>query len=355
MESNENVRYINHKLIKKFGVDLFEREGVPTNDAQIIVDNLVKANLRGVDSHGVSRIPIYMKRLKLKLVEPVCKIKFEKKVGSVAVINGCNSMGAVVGYNAMKYAINAAREKGIFFIAVNNSNHFGTAAFYSMMALDYDMIGFATSNAPSTMAPWGGIKPFIGTNPFSFAIPAGKRMPIVIDMATSVVARGKIILAEKNNQRIPEGWAINKEGEVTTDAKEALEGSVLPFGGPKGYAISLLIDILCGILSGAAYGPYIGNLYENFVEAQNVGHCFAAIDISKFIDVEVFKYRIDKMIEEIKDSPKAKNVEEIYLPGEIEYRTQKERLEKGIPLTLPVIQELKELGRSYNVNTELFD
>lgn len=355
MATNDNVKYINYKAVKRFGIDIFEREGVPTKEAEIIVDNLVKANLRGVDSHGVSRIPIYIKRLKKKLVEPVCKIKIEKKVGSVAVINGCNSMGAVVGYNAMRYAINSAKEKGVFFVVVNNSNHFGTAAFYSMMALDHDMIGFAASNAPSTMALWGGIKPFLGTNPFSFAVPAGKRLPIVVDMATSVVARGKIILAEKNNQKIPEGWAINKEGEMTTDAKEALEGCVLPFGGPKGYAIALLIDIFCGILSNAAFGPHIGNLYENFVDPQNVGHCFAAIDVSKLIDVDVFKYRIDKMIEEIKESPKAKNVNEIFLPGEIEFNIQKERLEKGIPLSMPVIQELKALGESYNVNTDLFE
>jgi len=355
MASNEDVKYINYKELKTFCIELFKSEGVPSKEAEIIADNLVQANLRGVDSHGVSRIPIYMKRLKLGLVNPVCKTKIEKKSGSIAVMNGCNSMGAVVGYKAMNYAINEAREKGIFFIAVNNSNHFGTAAFFAMMALDHDMIGFSTSNAPSTMAPWGGIKPFFGTNPFAVAIPANKRLPIVIDMATSVVARGKIILAQKNNEKIPEGWAINKEGEMTTDPKEALEGSVLPFAGPKGYSIALLIDVFCGILSGAVYGPHINSLYENFEEPQNIGHCFAAINISKLIDIKDFKNKIDKMIEEIKSSPKAKHVKEIYLPGEIEFNTQKERLEKGIPLTKPVIEELKALGESYNLNTGLFE
>ncbi|MDI3533983.1 MAG: hypothetical protein PWQ82_348 [Thermosediminibacterales bacterium] len=355
MVSNENIKYINYNELKTFCSELFKSEGIPSEEAEIIADNLVQANLRGVDSHGVSRMPIYMKRLKLGLVNPVCKTKIEKKSVSTAVINGCNSMGAVVGYKAMNYAINEAKEKGIFFVAVNNSNHFGTAAFYAMMALEHNMIGFSTSNAPSSMAPWGGYKPFFGTNPFSFAIPADKRAPIVIDMATSVVARGKIILALKNNKKIPEGWAINKEGEVTTDPREALEGSVLPFAGPKGYSIALLIDVLCGILSGAVYGPHINSLYDNFEEPQNIGHCFAAIDISKLIDPAEFKNKVDKMIEEIKSSPKAKHVEEIYLPGEIEFNTQKERIEKGIPLTIPVIKELKYLGKSYNVNTDLFE
>jgi len=211
------------------------------------------------------------------------------------------------------------------------------------------MIGISATNAPSTMAPWGGIKPYMGTNPFSVAIPAGNELPIIMDMATSVVAQGKIIMAGKKGEKIPEGWAIDKDGIVTTDPKEALAGSVLPFGGPKGYAVALLIDVLCGVMSGAMFGPHLNNMWNDFTNPQNVGHIFSVLDISKYTDVGEFKKRTDQMIREIKESPKAKNVNEIFLPGEIELRKAAQRRKEGIPMPEVVFEDLRKLGEKWNV------
>lgn len=347
--NNERILHMDSQSLREYCVKILSQENVPEEEAFYVADSLVMANLRGVDSHGVSRMPIYMKRLREGLVNNKFSFEVQKEAPGSMLIDGQNSLGAVLGVKVMELAIEKAKESGAVMVGVKNSNHYGTASYFSMLALKENMIGISASNAPSTMAPWGGVKPFLGTNPFSFSIPAGNEKPIVIDMATSVVARGKIILAAKNGQKIPEGWAINTEGEVTTDAEEALVGSVLPFAGPKGYAISLLIDILAGILSGGPYGPHINNLYENFNDPQCVGHFFGVINIEKFIPVENFKSMVDEMIREIKDTPKAKNTQEIFLPGEIEYNIQEKRLKTGVPITIPVLEDLKELGKMYSV------
>ena len=347
--SNGQLLNIDSELLREYCIKLLCKENVPEEEAYYFADSLIIANLRGVDSHGVSRMPIYMERLKEGLVRRKCCYEIQNEAPGSMLVDAQNSLGPVVGVKVMDRAIEKARESGSVMVGIKNSNHYGTASYFSMLAMKKGMIGISASNAPSTMAPWGGIKPFLGTNPFSVAIPTKNEKPIVIDMATSVVARGKVILAAKNGQKIPEGWAINTEGEATTDAEEALAGSVLPFAGPKGYAISLLIDILSGILSGGPYGPNINNLYENSKDPQCVGHFFGVINIEKFIPVENFKSMVDKMIREIKDSPKGKNTKEIFLPGEIEYNIQQKRLNEGIPITMPVLEDLKELGKAYSV------
>ncbi|SET16696.1 Malate/lactate/ureidoglycolate dehydrogenase, LDH2 family [Natronincola peptidivorans] len=328
---------------------LYEAQGMPADEAFLVADSLVDADLSGVESHGVSRMPIYMKRIEEKVVTNKCRVEVEKEFPGGLALNACNSMGIVAGVKVMEMGIKKAKESGFAFITVSHSNHFGTAAYFTRQALKENMIAFAATNAPSTMAPWGGIKAYLGTNPFSVAIPAGDQLPIIMDMATSVVAQGKIIMAAKTNESIPEGWAINKEGVVTTDPKEALEGTVLPFGGPKGYGIALLVDILSGILSGAMFGPHLNNMWNDFENPQNVGHCFAILDISKYIEVESFKSRIDQMIQEIKTSPKAKGVEEIFMPGEIEHRKSMKRREEGIPVSSVVYEDLKALAEKWNV------
>jgi LDH2 family malate/lactate/ureidoglycolate dehydrogenase len=338
--------------LRAFCTDLFVGQGIPREEAHIIADSLVEANLTGVDSHGVSRMGIYLKRLQEKMVNIKAQIKLISDYPAAAAIDGCNSMGAAISVQAMEIAITKAKATGCAFVTVNNSNHNGTAAYFARMALDHDMIGFSCTNAPSTMPPWGGITPFFGTNPFAVTIPADKQLPIVIDMATSVVARGKIILAAKNGKEIPLGWAISKDGEMTTDPKEALVGAVLPFGEYKGSAIALTIDVLCGILSGAAFGPHIASLYENFVDPQNVGHSFGAIDISKFGPTDRFKQRIDQMILEMKALRPAKGVEQVILPGEIEHNTKMRRLAEGVPLSRPVLDELNDLGKKIGSKLE---
>ena len=310
---------------------------------------LVLANLRGVDSHGVSRMPIYMKSFSLNLIRKVADWSVEAETASSLAIDAKNSIGAVTGVRVMELLMKKAGDAGVVMASVKNSTHFGMSAHFSMMPLEKDMIGFAVSNSPKSMAPWGGVNPFTGTNPLSCAIPTKESHPIVLDMATSVAAKGKIILALNKGGVIPEGWALDKNGVMTTSAEEAMLGTVMPIGGPKGFGLSLLIDILSSCLSGGAFGPHVNNLYNTFDKPQDICHAFGVINISKFISTDWFKSRIDQMIREVKQSSRAPGVDEIFIPGEIEFKMQKRRERCGIPVSANIIAELEQLGREYSV------
>jgi LDH2 family malate/lactate/ureidoglycolate dehydrogenase len=344
-----STRY-NWKGLQQFCQQVFLHAGVPARSASLVAESLIQADLRGVDSHGVVRTPIYLKRCEKGMVDPLAKIEIVTESAGMALIDGRNNFGAVIGTAALELSIDKAREHGAAVVGVKGSNHFGTGAFYAMKAIEEDMALLVMSNASQTMPPTGGIRPFIGTNPLAVGVPSGKELPYILDMATSVVARGKIIVAAQKGEDIPIGWAIDKEGNPTMDAEEALEGSVLPLGGAKGYGISMFIDILCGVLTGAGFGKYVNNMYENWEEPQNVGHLFIAIDIKRFIPVELFKSRMDQYIREIKQEPKAPGVEEILIPGEIEHRRTLERQRYGIELPLKVAEELDAIGRTYGVS-----
>src|SRR5918999_1653721 len=336
--------------LRAFCEEIFRSCGMAGEDAHIVADSLVQANLRGVDSHGVTRVGIYVKRLKMVLVNPHPSVEVVRESAATLLVDGDNGMGQVVGVRALDLGLDKARESGAVSVGVRRSNHYGAGAYYVQRAVDRNTIAFAYSNAPPTMAPWGGVNPYVGTNPYAYGVPAGEHQPIILDMATSIVARGKIILAAERDEPIPEGWAVDIEGNPTTDAREALEGSVLPFGGPKGYAISLMIDIMAGALTGAGFGPRVNSLYDNFDEPQNVGAFFQLVDIGRFADPVTFKARIDQMIEEIKSTRKAVGTEEIFLPGEIEFRNEQQRRASGIPLGAETAAELREVGRSCGVD-----
>ena len=336
--------------LRAFCEEVFLSSGMSREDASIVADSLVQANLRGVDSHGVARVGIYVKRLEMGLVNPRPDVGVVRESAGTLLVDGDNGMGQVVGVRALDLGLDKAKESGGVSVGVRRSNHYGAGAYYVQRAVARDTIAFAYSNAPPTMAPWGGVDPYVGTNPYTFGAPAGEHQPIILDMATSIVAGGKIILAAERGEPIPEGWAVDKQGNPTTDAREALEGSVLPFGGPKGYAISLMIDIMAGALTGAGFGPRINSLYDNFDEPQNVGAFFQLVDIGHFTDPATFKARVDRMIEEIKSSRKAQGTEELFLPGEIEHRTEEERERSGIPVGAETVAQLREVGRSCGVD-----
>jgi LDH2 family malate/lactate/ureidoglycolate dehydrogenase len=249
-------------------------------------------------------------------------------------------MGQVVAARAMEEATRRARQRGVGLVGVRNSNHFGMAAYFAMQALRHDMIGVALSNAPATMAPWGGARPYLGTNPMAIAVPAGDEPPIVLDMAMSTVARGKIILAAQEGLPIPEGWAVDPDSEPTTDPARALEGMVLPVGGAKGYGLATIVEILAGVLVGAAFGPHIGALYDNFTSPQRLGHLLGAIDVQAVDAAERFKGRMDRLIREIRAVPRARHIERIYLPGEIEWLAEHRRRQEGIDLHPQTVQAL---------------
>lgn len=335
-----SVRYVDHRQLVRFVADLFVRSGLIPAHADRVSDCLVSANLRGVDSHGVARVPIYLLRLRKGIVNRAPEIRVEKRSAGVSLVDGDNGMGPVAGLAAVEEAAALSDQTGIAAVAVRNSNHYGIAAYYLLQLLSEARIGMTVTNAPATMAPFGGFQAFFGTNPWAIAAPAGRYPPVVLDMATSVVARGKISLAEQHGEPIPQDWALDPEGRSTTHATAALAGAMLPFAGPKGSGLALFADVFAGVLSGAAFAPHIGDLYRNLQSAQNVGHFFVVINVEAFMPAPLFAERMEQFVEAMKSGSKAEGHDAILLPGEPEHLTSQERLREGIPLTPAVVESL---------------
>ncbi|MFY0545406.1 Ldh family oxidoreductase [Brevibacillus sp. H7] len=338
------------KKLEDFSAEVFTRAGVPRQHAETVAQSLLHADLRGIESHGLARMPIYVQRIERGLVEPKNEAAVVSRKEASTLLDGQNQLGAVVGKKALSLALEGARKNGTAVIGVRKSNHFGACSFYAEQAIEQGMILLVLSNAPQTMAPTGGIRPFFGSNPLAIGIPAGEEPPFLLDMATSVAARGKIALAAKKGESIPHGWALDAAGMPTTDADKALEGTILPIGGPKGYGIAMFIDILCGVLTGAGFGESVCSLYDNWEHSQNVGHVFLAIEINRFMPLDLFRQRMDTYIRQVKAVPKADGISEILIPGELELRTMKQRKLTGIPLAPPIVRELKEMGSAYGVD-----
>lgn len=321
--------------------------GVESWCAQTVANMLLDAELSGVSTHGVSRMAIYMERMNKGLVSRNNNIRVLKEGPSSLVIDAGNTLGAPSAQFAMDSCIQKAAKTGCCFATVKNSNHFGTAAFYTKMAAEQGMIGFTCTNLTGKIAPYGAAEPFMGTNPISVAAPSN-RLPVVLDMTPSVVALGKLILAQKLGQDIPLGWALDKDGNPTTDPAKGRKGSLIPIGGPKGSGMAIVVDILSGILSGAGYGPHLHDLYE-FDAPQGVGHFMGAIDIAHFIDLDTFKNTLSTMIEEIKGLRTASGFADIRMPGERSLKLIEKNLREGIELPELVYQELLDLGRPYGL------
>jgi len=348
MIENNDV-YIKKADLEQYVCEIFQGAGLDKDQSSTISRHLLLANLRGVDSHGVSRVDIYTKRLDRGIDKKKTEVKVAKESASSMLIDGGNGLGIILATKGIEIAVQKAKETGLAVVGIKNSGHCGMLADYTQYAARNNCIVIATTNAPSNMAPWGGKKGFFGTNPFSYGVPAGEEPDIIFDMATSVVARGKITLARKNNQQIPLGWAISKEGKPTTDPDEALEGLVLPVGGPKGYGLAFLVDILSGLLTGAAFGPYIGSLYHDLDRNQNVGQFFFVMRADLFEPLLEFKTRMDQIVREIRQIPLADGFDKIYLPGEIEYERVAERERSGIPLSVKVLEGLEAVGKRYGI------
>lgn len=338
--------------LQTFSTQVLQGLGVPEDEADITAETLVTANLRGVDTHGVTRLTFYVAKLKGGALNPAVNLTTEKETIATALLDGHDGIGQVISYRAMQIAIRKAKEAGVSYVAVKNSNHFGACAYYPMMALSHEMIGFAATNASPRLAPTGGVDRLFGNNPWSIAVPTGRRFPVVLDMANSVVAAGKIRTLQKEGKPIPEGWALNKYGEPTTEPDEALQGILLAVGGYKGYGITLMVDLLTGVLTDSNYGPRVKTIDQN-AEPAGVAHSFMAIDLAAFADVAAFKARMDAYIDEIKSSTKARGSEVIYLPGELEYLRMQERTEKGIPLQAKVVEELQAIGKDLGLAMDL--
>lgn len=334
--------------LHKFCCAVLHKLNVPYEDAREAGDCLVLADLRGVDSHGVIRLPVYAGRIRENVVNARAVPRIIRTHAAAALMDGDNGLGSVVGSRAMEKAIALASTAGIGFVGVRRTNHFGIASFYVQKALQQGFIGCAASNAPPHMAPFGGRARFLGTNPFSVGIPANQEAPLLFDASTSVVARGKIIVAAQEGKSIPSGWAIDQQGNPTTDAKAALAGSVLPFGGPKGSAISFIIDILCGVLTGSAFALHLKTL-ENLEAEQNLGHIFMAMRTDLFMTTDEFAVRMDEIVRMLKSSLPAPDVERVLAPGEIERQNEAKNRVLGVPLAPSVIDQLAALGDELNI------
>ena len=330
--------------MEDFSLALLTAAGVGTEDARAAHAALIYADQRGLGTHGLSKLPIYLKRIRSGAIDGKVRPAVSKRENSLALIDGKNALGPVVATRTADEAMSLAKERGLGAAFARNSNHFGVTAYYASRGLKDGLIGLAMTNANPTMAPWGAKKALVGTNPLAVAVPTGKGAPIVLDMASSLVARGKIVMAAEENRPLPKGWALDADGNETTDAHAALKGLLAPLGGPKGSGLAIAIDILCGVLSGSHFLDQVGHLYTDLNRAQGLGHLVIALRIDWFMPLPVFYAIMDGYIASVKSCPPAAGVDRIYLPGEIEYRKSEECRANGVPLAPATVKELNELA-----------
>lgn len=341
-------RMIAPQKLKELEIGIFQSLSILPDNANTLADCLTQADLWGISSHGAIRVPIYAKRIKEGLTDISSEPEVIEDHPSSAVINGKNAIGPVAAEKAMHIAVEKAKNTGIACVALGNTNHFGTCGRYSTLALEDNMIGFASVNTTPLIAAFGGTRKAIGNNPFSIAIPASRHFPIILDMACGP-AQGKIELLQKQGKRVPDGWAVDADGYPTDDPQKALHGVLLPIAGPKGSGLAISVDILCGILSHAGIGAEIGHLNDS--RPQNLGAFFAAIDISKFVSVDRFLERVDGYIDYVKGT--GREGENILMPGEISFIEAEKRTKEGIPLPSVLIDELNELAAKSGISTRI--
>jgi len=340
-------------------VSFLKWAGVPTEDAKITANVLIDADLRGISSHGIARLySYYGMPLQRGYIDPHSSIKVVTETPVTALIDGGNGLGPVIAYHAMEQCIEKAKDASVAFISVRNSNHYGIAAYYAMMALPQDMIGISMTNSQPLVVPTHGRKAVLGTNPIAVAVPAGKESPYVLDMATSIVSIGLVSLHQKMGKEIPSGWAVDKSGQSTTDPAAVLNGGgLLPLGGNelmrgyKGYGLMLLVDILSGVLSGGAFGLDVGDPGKR--ERANVGHFFGALKINAFRSPADFTADMDRLIQQLKTTALAPGEERIYIHGEKEFELAERRKQEGIPLHISVIRSLEDIGDRIGVKFDL--
>lgn len=339
-----------HKRLLSFTENVFVKCGMNEQDAKQAADVLIAADLRGIDSHGVARLSGYVRLYEANRANMNAQHKIIYETPSTATLDADQGLGLVVAPKAMDIAIEKAKNVGTGWVAIQNSNHFGIAAYHAMKALPHNMIGIAMTNASPLVAPTYSKQRMLGTNPICYAFPAGKHLPIIIDMATSAAANGKLEIAQRTNKPIPNNWVQTIDGEESTNANELSNGgSLLPLGGHKGYGLASLVDILCGVLSGANYGPWVPpfvsflNPLEN-LPGNGIGHFLGAMRIDAFRPADDFKNHTDNWIDAFKNANKIADSQHVIIPGEPEFILEKERLETGIPLNEKVVTDLQELA-----------
>jgi LDH2 family malate/lactate/ureidoglycolate dehydrogenase len=318
---------------------------LPDADAQICAQRMTEADLRGVDTHGIFRLPHYARRIQAGGINRRPRVRPVRETPVTALVDGDNAMGHVVMTAATQLAIHKAAQSGLAWVGVFNSNHAGPAAVYSTMPVAHDMVGiYMTVANANHMAPWGGVELILGTNPISVAIPAGEEPPIALDMATTVSSYGKIKLAAQKGEPIPAGWMVDRRGQPLTDPKRSHEGFLLPIGGYKGYGLNVVIGMLAGVLNGAAFGRNVVDFNKDLATPNNGGHVILAMRVDCFRPADDFKRDMDRSIREIRTSQRMEGVDRIWLPGEMEFQAIRRRRERGIPIAPAVAHSLRALA-----------
>src|SRR5258706_6830743 len=358
--SNE-VTLFSPSYLQDFTSQVFQHFGISKKDAQLASEVLSLADVRGIDSHGVARLHTYFEMMTLGRINPHPAIKIIRERKSVCTVDGDNGLGLIVGPKANAIAMDKADEFGSGWVSVCNTNHYGIASYYSLKALDRNMIGWSMTNSTKLVAPlWGGER-MLGTNPISIAFPGLKNLPIVIDLATSAAAYGKIEIAKRKGQPVPRGWIIDQQSEISTDPNDMINGGALlplgserELGGHKGYALSAMVDILTSVLSGANWGPFappfaLRQEIPARTVGKGIGHFFGAMEIDGFMDVTEFKKRIDEWIEVFRNTKPAKGTSGPLIPSDPEHREEAKRRKEGIPLIPAVVNDLLDVSKQTGI------
>lgn len=344
-------RAFSHRELIDMASSLFEAGGLRQEDAKTVAGDLVSADLRGLTSHGVSRIPMYLERIRRGVVNPRPDIKSVKRAPAAILLDGDDGMGFLVSHRAVEEGTALAEKTGISVVGIHRSTHFGMSASYVQQAVKAGYVCMVFTNSSPALAPVGAKAAFLGAAPLAAGIPGGKNSPdYILDMAMTIIARGKIRVAATNNEEIPLGLALDSDGKPTTDAKKAFAGVCLPFGGPKGAALAMLMDLLSGLFTGANYGGEVKSLYFDHSAPQNVGHIFFFMKPDLFITREELAARMDEFYRRLTNLPKAEGCDRIMMPGEPEAAKTAERMKNGIPLSENIIKDIRETAALYNVS-----
>jgi LDH2 family malate/lactate/ureidoglycolate dehydrogenase len=329
--------------LTEFAAAVLQAEGVPADDARLVGRCLVQAELWGHPSHGMLRLSWYVARIRSGVVDPAAKPETVVDTGPLALLDGREGLGHVLCAHAAGEAVRRAREHGVGLVGVRNSNHFGMAAHFTRMIAEQGCVGLVTTNGSPAMAPWGGKQKAVGANPWSIAAPAGRHGVTVMDIANVNAARGKIYAARERGATIPEGWALDAEGRPTTDPAAAIAGVILPMGGHKGYAISFMMDVLSGVLTGSSFATGVSGP-QQAERRSGCGHLVLAIDVAAVADPGGFAERMEALIAEMKAVPLAAGFEEVFYPGELEDRSRARRQREGIEVPAKTLEALERLA-----------
>ncbi len=354
MAPEGHARVFPAKRLESFITSVLAALGFPDQDAAVCAARMTEADLRGVDTHGIFRLPQYCKRIQAGGINVRPRVRPVRENAVTALVDGDNGMGHVVMTHATQLAIQKASEVGLAWVGTFNGNHAGAGAVYSTMPLAHDMISmYMTVANGNHMPPWGGVERMLGTNPISVAIPAGDEPPIALDISTTVTSQGKVKLAVQKGESIPIGWMADRKGQPLTDPRRAAEGFLLPIGTYKGYGLNVVIGMLAGVLNGGAFGRNVVDFNTDFVTRNNSGHVILAMRVDNFQPADTFKKEMDRVIREIRESERMEGVSRIWLPGEMEFCTIRERLQNGIPLAPAVVDGLQKLAGTLHVADRL--